>query len=40
MPNVDIFLPIILCLYSKESEEPGVSGDYRKYRQVLTVSFL
>lgn len=27
------------CLYFKEADLSGASGDYRKYSQVLTVSF-
>ncbi len=38
-PNIDCnFFSLLLCLYFKETALSGVSGDYRKYSQVLTVS--
>src|SRR5581483_10539784 len=40
VPNIEVsfFYLSISCPYFKKMDQPGASGDYRKYPQVLTVS--
>src|SRR5579883_3636417 len=40
VPNIEVsFSTLLLCPYFKERTWLGASGDYRKYSQVLTLSF-